>query len=86
MYINDVVTKFGQNSSEIILYAGYTILNTAIDSIEMVCETNQISVNILHTWCSLSRLKGPFHGTTKYNQISQRIIQIRQQVLETGGC
>ena len=55
MYINYLVTESGQNSSDITLYADDTILYTGSDSIEKAGETNQLSVNILHTWCTMNR-------------------------------
>ena len=56
VYINDLVSKFGREHSEITLYADDTILYSAGETIMQASDVNQTSVNILYDWCNLNRL------------------------------
>ena len=56
VYINDLITEFGNGDSDVTLYADDTILYTADSNVEHACERNQISVDTLLKWCTLNRL------------------------------
>ena len=56
VYINDLVTEFGHDNSEITLYVDDTLMYTCDVNVECATKRNQASIDILYNWCTLNTL------------------------------
>ena len=74
MYVNDVITTFGENSPNIILYADDTAIYYAHNQLEELEKQLAVGMKKLCDWCNLNKLTINFQKT-KYTIFKPKCYQ-----------
>ena len=56
MYVNDLLSMFGQDMSRILLYADDTVIYYADREANVACSEVERGLNIVHNWCETNKL------------------------------